>query len=83
MRGEFTFDLVGRSFTDSYRYPSIKESGFASHLWFQNGKNSHFVHRNDISSVQVDRHDRRTGHMLSWGQRIATWAGVESSSGTV
>ncbi len=43
---------------------------------FENGKNSHFVHR-VTCSVHVDRD---TGHMLGWGQRIATWTGVESSS---
>ncbi len=45
---------------------------------FENGKNSHSVHR-VTCSINVDR---GTGHMhmLGCGQRIATRTGVESSS---
>ena len=49
---------------------------FMVKIRFQNGKYSHFVHR-VTCSVDVDR---GTGHMLGWGQRIATRTGVESSS---
>ena len=65
----------------SHRYPSVKFNLDSLHICmvkmqFQNGKNSHFVHR-VTCSVHVDC---GTEHMVGRGRRIATRIGVKSSS---
>ncbi len=71
LRGEFTFDLMGRSFT-------FIGTRLSSWIWIR----LTFVWwKCDFKMVTCSVHvDRGTGYMLGWGQRIATRTGVETSS---